>query len=288
MTFDFDKIMQTQKEELSEAKPKKDFKDERFIKITRDENNNGSLVVRFIIDMEQRPAVTTFKHFASKVDDNGKKSYFIANCPTTIGDKCPYCNAYLDAWKIKDQETIDELKSGKRNEKYIANVLVIKDPANPENNGKMMLFEYGYKIAQLVSSTINGDDEIGVEGINIYHPTKGANLLLKHSKQGQYITLEGSKFLTQSSIGDMTEFEALVNKTVNLNEFVDPEIFESFETLEKKFFKYRNGFELEGAGSETVAAKPAAKKPEPKVETKPVAATTAAVSDDDDSFFDDL
>lgn len=301
MALDFNALMTNVKSTFSsEKKPTKDYNDKRFVKVTRDEDDNGTLVVRLIPNKEGVGVVTTFKHFGSKVDEKGNTRYFIAECPTTIEQKCPYCEKYLNAWKAKDHDTIESLKNGKRSEKYITNVLVVKDPGNPENNGRVMLFEFGYKISQLIEQAMNGDPEAEIDPINIFHPIEGANLLIKHSKSGKQIVLDGTKFLSPSSVvSDMDEFETILEKTYSLQEFLDPSKFESYEELEKKMFKYENGYDLEeSAGTKPKPAQttqapkveaPVA-KPEPKVEApvetpKPKPAPSV---DDDDDFFANL
>ena len=304
MAIDFDKLMgsvkQTFKNETSE---RKDFApDPRFIKVTKDEAGNGQIVVRIIPDKNGLGVVKLFKHFG-KIEDpkTGNKRWFIANCPTTLdGGKCPYCEAYLEAWKNKDEAEIAKLKQGKRNESYISNVLIIKDPGNPSNNGKVMLLDYGYKISKMIEESLNGDPDSEIESINIYHPLNGANLLIRHSKQGQQYVLDGTKFLTPSSIcEDMEAFESILEKTYDLTEFIANDKFESYDELNKKFFKFIHGFDMGGtASAATNTPKPTPKatqttqddeapweEPAPKPSAKPSAKPTPK---DDDDFFNDL
>lgn len=314
MAIDFDSLMTNVKTAFtSEKKEKKDYNDSRFIKVTRDESDNGSLVLRFIPDPNGVGVITKYSHFGMREDEKGNKHYFIAECPTTLEQKCPYCEKYLAAWKMKDQETIDFLKSGKRSEKYISNVVVVKDPAHPENNGKVMLYEYGFKVAQLIESALNGDEETDIEPINIYHPMKGANIRIKHSRNGKNIVMDGTQFLSPSVlVEDMEQFEELLAKAYDLSEFVQPEKYESYEDLEKKLFKYENGYALDESGKpketkkpapkadvdedEAPVAKPAKTKPAPapvedEVEeapakpAKPAKPARAALDDDSEDFF---
>jgi len=295
-TIDFDKLMGSVKSAFKDDKKEtKDYNDPRFVKVSRDENDNGQLVVRFIPDSNGLGVVTVYKHFGMKVDENKNKRYFIAECPTTIEGKCPYCEKYLAAWKAKDESMIASLKTGKRNEKYISNVLVIKDPMHPENNGKVMLFDYGFKIKKLIEDMLNGDEETEIQPINIYHPMSGASLLVKHSRSGENIVLDGTKFLSPSGIvSDMDDFDGILEKTYDLNEFLDPSKFESYEVLEKKMFKYENGYDLDDVqkpSKQTTQVTNTPKEEVTQTPSKPKEATKPAVKPavtDDDSFFDDL
>jgi len=310
MAIDFDSLMTNVKTAFtSEKKPQKDYNDPRFIKPTRDENHNGTLVLRFIPDPNGVGVITKYSHFGMRTDEKNQKHYFIAECPTTLEQKCPYCEEYLAAWKIKDQDTIDFLKPGRRTEKYISNVVVMKDPLHPENNGKVMLYEYGFKVAQMIEIALNGDDEADLEPINIYHPMKGANLMIKQSKVGQNIVMDGTKFLSPSLlVQDMEEFEGIMAQAYDLTEFVQPEKYETYEVLEKKLFKYKNGYELDESGApKTPKSKPApteddepAENPKSKAKPAPVEieeeveapvakkAKPAPVETDDTDFFASL
>lgn len=297
MAIDFDKLMTDVKGNFeTKKKTTKDFSDSRFIKVTRDENKNGSLILRFIPDQNGLGVVPVYKHWGKKSDGNGNTRFFIAECPTTIDEKCPYCEKYMNAWKIDDKATIESLKQGKRSEKFITNVVVVKDPGNPENNGRVMLFEYGWKISKLIEDIMNGDEEAEVDPVNIYHPMKGANLHIKQSPQGEYISYDGSKFLSPSAfVEDMDELQPFLDRTHDLNEFLDPKKFESYEELEKKLFKYENGYELESSSKQTKTESeqepvaPATKKVAPKKPTKPAPKKAEPeIEDDDDDFFNDL
>lgn len=296
MAIDFDALMTSVKDSFKTEKKtfEKAEKDPRFINVSRDEKDNGQLVLRLIPDKNGLGNVKTFSHFGSIKDDaSGNKRWFIANCPTTLeGGKCPYCEAYLAAWKNGDEEMKSLLKSGKRNESYISNVVVVKDPMHPENNGKVMLYKYGYKVSKLIEEAISGDADAEIEPINIYHPIKGANLHLKNSRHGDYIVLDGSKFLTQSAIiKSMDEFEGILEQTYDLSEFLDHKLFESHEALEKKFFKYLNGYDMVDTGKKAEKpAKPVIESadlpwedtpaPAAKKESKPAPAKTDVEEDD--------
>ena len=166
-----------------------------------------------------------------------------------------------------------------------------------------MLYEYGYKIAKLIEETINGDESTETEGINIYHPLTGCNLVVKNSRVGKNIVQDGTKFLSQSAIvDDMEEFESLLEKTYDLNEFLNPEKFQSYEELEKKLYKYETGEEMPGSeGKKSTPKKESPhvkdeeddevpQKPEkPKKPSKPAPTPSPAdIDEDDDNFFDNL
>mgnify|MGYP002641607098 CR=1 FL=1 len=298
MAIDFGSVLNKAKE-MSTSKKKGYEKDERFITITRDSDDKGSLVLRFLPDKGALlPSVSKFSHFGKKEVSKDDVRWFVAECPTTIDEKCPYCETYLEAWKYKDTEKTEELKGGKRKEEYISNVLVIKDPGNPENEGKVMLYKYGWAIQKMIDTALEGEEEAEVDPINIYDPINGANFLLKHSRQGKNIVLEGSKFLNPSSIveEDESAIEELIEKTYDLTEYLNSLTYETYDELKKKFYKFENGVYPDET-SETKSGTPKKEVPkketpkkEEKVPEKPKESSTESVVKDDelDDFFNNL
>ena len=49
-------------------------------------------------------------------------------------------------WNSGVEENKDIVRKQKRRLRYISNILVVKDPGNPDNEGKVFLFQYGKKI----------------------------------------------------------------------------------------------------------------------------------------------
>lgn len=82
----------------------------------------------------------------------------------------------------------------KWNEYTLANVYVVDDPSNPENNGTVRIFKFGRKLAKMIESAIKGDDE-DEYGSRVFDLTpSGVNFKLKVEKQGNYQAFDGSRF----------------------------------------------------------------------------------------------
>jgi hypothetical protein len=89
----FDKLKKASFEDLNKELEKmnkggsESYKDDRMWKPTRDKSGNGYAIIRFLPQSEGEniPWVKTYSH-AFK-GPTGK--WFIENCPTTIGRKCP-------------------------------------------------------------------------------------------------------------------------------------------------------------------------------------------------------
>ena len=120
-------------------KPTNNYADDRFWNLTKDTAGNANATIRFLPqqDPSKAPIVLTFRH---AFQTEGR--WFIEECPHTIGEKCPVCEYSSSLWDSNE----DEARKHWRAKGYIANVLIVDDPANPENNGQVKLFKFGKKI----------------------------------------------------------------------------------------------------------------------------------------------
>lgn len=214
---------------------KKDFTDARFWKPTR--NNEGSVFaeIRFLPapqngdwGEENDPFVKFFTH--SFKGPSGK--YYIEQCLSSIGDYdsdpvMVYNNVLYD--KIGTKESKDQGRKQGRKKRYIANILVVRDPAKPDNVGKVLLWEFGQKIFDKLSSAIAPPQDSGRAGVDVFDPWDGVNFHIEAHPN----TVDGFKFLdyAQSQFGqpsplfegDDAKITALWEQQHSLNQFLSVE-----------------------------------------------------------------
>lgn len=265
-------------------------KDDRYWQPEQDKKTGlGSAVIRFLPTAEgaDAPWVKTHKH-SFKNEETGK--WFVEECPSTIGEPCYVCTQLKPLWSGSEADK-KVARDRKRNTSYIANVLVIKDPANPENEGAIKLFKFGKQIYDKIIAVVKPE----FEDISPMNPTcfwEGADFRIRITKnEGGYRSYEKSSFDTPSPLfgGDDDKLEELWKKQYNLNEFLDPKNFKSAEDIKTKYDNFVNGTQ-QGASSAAnrvleeleskVAEAPKFKSEAPKVDSK---------SDDlDDDSWEDL
>ena len=73
-----------------------------------------------------------------KIEKNGKKRFVNELSPATIGAPCPFQEKWQELWNLGQK---DESKKFGRGVRYYTNIKVIKDPANPANEGKIFLLD---------------------------------------------------------------------------------------------------------------------------------------------------
>lgn len=249
--FSWDKV----KETVQEESKKKTYKDERLWKPTVDEKGNATAIIRFIPDQSGTPYVKYHTHNFSYMLD-GVKKYWIRNCINTFGyDKeCPICKKNQEYWNSAFDSDKSIASQRKRKLVFMANILVIKNPADPEAEGKVFLYSFGQKIYDKIKDKMFPSDELKSLGeYDEYVPFdlyEGANFKLVQVKQGDFPNYDKSEFLKQSPVGKEKEIEVIMEKTYDLSEFVTEDKFPTNEEVITKLGS------LLGLSSKTEAPKP--------------------------------
>ena len=205
--------------------------DERFWKPVMDKGGTGSAIIRFLPAPEgcDLPWVQVWSH---AFQSNGK--WMIDNCLTTLGQNCPVCEANRELWNTGSKDNQNIVRDRKRKLSYFANIYVVKDPANPANEGRVFLYKFGKKIFDKIMAAMQPefDDE---EPINPFDFWKGANFKLKLVKKDGYWNYDKSEFAPSSALlDDDDELETIYKSLNNLNDFVAPSEFKSYEDLKKR------------------------------------------------------
>lgn len=231
------------------------FKDDRFYQPVIDANGNGFAIVRFLPapEGEESPYVKTFSH-GFKV--GGK--WYIEECPTTIGKKCPACEANSVLWETGTQKNQDIVRQRKRRTGYIANILIVSDPKQPELEGKVFLYKFGQKIFAKLMSAINPEfeDEVSFNPFDLW---EGANFKIKIRNYEGFRNYDKCEFAESAPLfEDDDQLEKVWKCEYALSEFLDDKNFKSYEDLKAKL----DG--VIGADKNTKAFQETAKKPAPK------------------------
>ena len=205
--------------------------DERFWKLECDKANNGYAVIRFLPapDGEDLPFVKVYSHAFQ-----GPGGWLIDQCLTTINQKCPVCEHNSSLWNNGTDAGKEVARKQKRKLTYISNIYVVKDPANPENEGKVFLFKYGKKIFDKLTAAMQPEFE-DEEAIDPFDFWQGANFKLKAKSVAGYRNYDSSEFANPGALLDDDEtLEAVWKKQYSLAEFVTPDQFKTYEELKTR------------------------------------------------------
>jgi hypothetical protein len=152
----------------------------------------------------------------------------------------------------------------------------VKDPAHPENEGKVMLYKYGKKIWDKIELAMNPEFE-DEQKINPFDFWEGANFKLKIRNVEGYRNYDKSEFEPATALfNDDEELEALWKQEHSLESFVAAKEFKSYDELKARLNKAL-GLDGNPAAARTTAAQ-ATTPPwddEPATAAAPVAKTLA-------------
>lgn len=205
--------------------------DDRYWKPVMGKDNTGYAVVRFLPgkDLNKAPWVKLYSHGFQ--GPSGK--WYIENSLTTIGQQDPVSECNNKLWNSGIESDKEIARKQKRRTNYYANVLVIKDPENPSNEGQVKLYRFGQKIFDKIMEAMQPEfaDE---EALNPFDLIEGANFRIKLKMVGGYWNYDSSVFEKPAPIAEEDKMEAIFNAQYDVNELVAPENFKSYEVLKEK------------------------------------------------------
>jgi hypothetical protein len=218
---------------LDSSKEKKSYKDDRFWRPTVDDSGTASAIIRFLPECEgeEDAAILYFSHAFQ-----GPGGWFIENSRTTFGEKDPVSEYNSRLWNSGIQANKDMVsQKTKRKKNFVSNILVISDPAAPENEGKVFLFRYGMKIHQKLLDAMKPEfaDEDPIIPFDFW---QGANFRLRQRKVAGYPNYDKSEFDSTSALfdGDEERLKEVWGTQYPLSEFVDPTNYKSYDELKTR------------------------------------------------------
>ena len=209
---------------------KKSYNDDRFWKPELDKSSNGYAVIRFLPPSDESGEETPWAKYYSH-GFKGLGGWYIENCPTTLGAKCPACESNNKLWNSGIESDKNIARSRKRKLNYVSNIFVVSDPANPQNEGKVFLYRYGQKIFGKIKESTHPEFEDETP-INPFDFWAGANFKLKVRKVAGYINYDKSEFESSAPLfGDDDKMEEIWKKQYSLKEFTDQDNYKEYSEL---------------------------------------------------------
>ena len=205
--------------------------DERLWKPEMDKTGNGYAVIRFLPapDGEDLPWAKMYSHAFQ-----GPGGWYIENSLTTTGGKDPVSEYNRELWNSGNEADKDTVRKQKRKLSYYANIYVVQDKANPQNEGRVFLYKFGKKIFDKVMEAMQPEFEDETP-INPFDFWQGANFKLKLKKVAGYWNYDSSEFDRPSPLLDDDDaLEALWQKQYALAALVATDQFKSYEQLQTR------------------------------------------------------
>ncbi len=274
----------------SAPQEKKSYVDERIWKPVMDKTGNGFAIIRFLPAPkgEELPWAKLWNH----AFQGPTGQWYIENSLTTIGQNDPVSEHNTRLWNSGVESDKEIARKQKRKLQYYSNIYVVKDSANPENEGKVFLYRFGKKIFDKIMETMQPafEDETPINPFDFW---EGANFKLKLRKVDGYWNYDKSEFDAPSAVfDDDDKLEELWGKQYSLTDFTEASNFKSYDELKKRLDVVLSGTTTVGNVTEMSTAFDDSPSTTTVVDTpEEPAPTVSASSDDDDdtmSYFEKL
>ena len=209
----------------------KSYTDERIWKPTVDKVGNGYAVLHFLPagEGQELPWVRYWDHGFK--GPTGK--WYIERSLTSIGKDDPVGEFNSKLWNSGIDADKEEARRQKRRLHYVSNVLVVSDPANPHNEGKVFMYQYGAKIFEKLNDLMNPqfDDETAINPFDFW---EGANFKLKIRQVEGYRNYDKSEFDGPTELGADDYCEGIYNSMHDLSEYTDENNYKTYAELKAK------------------------------------------------------
>lgn len=272
-------------DKINPSKKKKFEKDERFWYPELDKTGAAFSVIRFLpAPADEDVPVIRYFEYAFQGPTN---AWYFERALSTFDKPDPVGEYNQALWNTGTKENQDKARKQKRKLTFIANIMVVQDKANPENEGKVFLFKFGKQIFDMINTKMFPEFE-GIEKMNPFDLDEGANFrfIIKKKDKTSFADYGSSEFESPAPISlhgkklNEKEQEAICSKLHSLQELMSPKYFKTYDELKARFEKVM-GF--------TDSPRQMVKEERPAKAPKPAAASFEDDDDGDDinlSFLD--
>jgi hypothetical protein len=282
----------------------------------KDKKRGWRSVVRFLPNLTKdgkvgQMAIEKVTHYVDIKNPKELSGWF--DSPKNFNEKCALTDLYYTMQNSKNAILIEKSKQLKYSKKYYSYVLVIEDEQQPENVGKIMIFQYGKTIKDKIQAERNG--EISGVPCNVFDLSAGKDfvLVVKEIQTGDetYPDYKMSMFKPETTSLPIYFKDKAAFKNAPLN--AEGKIEASVQTKIKEFLLDRE-FDLQDFSPKKLTEEQQSKITEitnfltgkasssysnAKAESKPSsddfdfednfsASTSTSVAEEEDDFFSDL
>lgn len=140
-------------------------------------------------------AIEKHVHYANLPNYEDLQGYY--DSLINFGEKCPLTTLF---WKLKNSKNQAEVERADligRTTKYYSYVLILEDEQQPELEGKIMIFPYGFKIKEKINLERTGENSEGKK-CNVFDPANGKDFRLIVKQIGDFPNYDSSMFRSVS------------------------------------------------------------------------------------------
>ena len=230
----------------------------------------GNTYILRLVPFVKDPSKTFFHYYSHGWVSEMTGQFQSAISPQTWGERDPIAEARYRLSRTGSEEEKEKAKALNRKENWLVNVYVVKDPDNPENEGKVKILRFGRQLHKIVMEAMEGEDadEFGEKIFDL--SSEGCSFRVKVEEQGGYPTYVSSRFASPSQISGVTDntVKDVYDQTFDLENVFPVKSYDELQTMLTEHYH--------GVTEDSV--------------TEPVQSQSTKVSteEDDDIPFDDL
>ena len=229
----------------------------------------GNTYILRLVPFVKDPSKTFFHYYSHGWVSEMTGQFQSAISPQTWGERDPIAEARYRLSRTGSEEEKEKAKALNRKENWLVNVYVVKDPDNPENEGKVKILRFGRQLHKIVMEAMEGEDadEFGEKIFDL--SKEGCSFRVKVEEQGGYPTYVSSRFASPSQISGVTDstIKDVYDQTFDLENVFPVKSYDELQTMLTEHYH--------GVTEDSV--------PEPVQKQ-----STKAPVEDDDLSFDDL
>jgi len=206
--------------------------DDDIWKPSMGKDGTGYAVIRFLPgkDVNKTPWVRVYDHGFQ--GPQGK--WYIEKSLTSVGEQDPVSEYNSMLWNTGIESNKDIARKQKRRTNYYSNVLIIKDPANPGNEGQVKTYRFGQKIFDKLMGAMQPEfaDETPINPFDLF---EGANFRVKLKMVAGYWNYDASDFENPSALSEEpSKLESVFEAQADVHILIDPSSFGTFDELKGK------------------------------------------------------
>ena len=199
----------------------------------------NNYIVR-LLPFVKDPSKTFFHYYSVGWTSFASGQYISYVSPSTFGERDPVLEAKYRILRndADDEEKKKRAESVIRSEKWLVNAYIVKDPTNPDNEGKTTIIRYGKQLHKIIMDAIEGEgsEDFGSRIFDL--SPNGCNFVIKVEKQGDYPTYVSSKFSMPKAIEglDESKVESVYNSAIDLTGVLPVKGYDEIQSLLNEHF----------------------------------------------------
>lgn len=212
----------------------------------------------------------------NSIRNNENAQFYTGFSPATIKLPDPIAETWLELYRANDPRYRQFVSS----ERYICNVLIVKNPNNPSLEGEVRLFEFNKTLWSSIARVVKPseeDIEMGTKPIPLFSLDNGVDFIISRKMKGDFPTFEDSgpqgDTYSIESLSFVDGIEEVKSKAFDLSKLLEPSSFDTYEHIKQRLFEITNG-QFWGAGEKPTSSNTTSSEPdkptEPEPETKAV------------------